>query len=346
MDKVEKVSIGGYAFTLEESACRAAQAYLSELEQFYGARGEGREIMEGIEERFAELLLEKVPAGSVAQRHHIEGVIAVLGRPDELERETEATETFENKEEKPRRRLYRDVSNKMVGGVCSGLAAYFNLDVAVVRIAAAVLLFVTLFSGFNHTPPIVSLSAVLAYLVLWICVPAARTVQQRCELRGEKGTADEVRKNVESGLREMGDFAGNVARSTTAHRLGRAFLVVLGMVFLAVGVSGLCVLGIGAFSRSFFGLGELYGEGMRYLNEISPAFDMAMSTSWAKILLLLALGLPFIGFLYAGLQLIFNFRVPSWHPGLVIFILWLIVIIILCVVAIACSLSDGSILFT
>lgn len=353
MDKVEKVNIGGYAFTLEESACRAAQAYLGELEQFYGVHGEGREIMEGIEERFAELLLEKAPAGSVAQRSHIEEVIAVLGRPEELERETEA---FDNEEkttekqdpaaEKPRHRLYRDVSNKMIGGVCSGLAAYFKLDVAVVRIAAALVLFITLFSNFDHIRPVLSLSAVLAYLVLWICIPAARTVQQRWELRGETGAVDEVRKNVENGIREVGDFAGNVARSSAAHRLGRAFLIVIGLFFLAAGVSGLSVIGIGAFTRNLFGLGEVYGEGLRYLGDYSPAFVTALSTPWVCILLLLALGLPFIGFLYAGLQLIFQFRVPSWHPGLVIFVLWLIIVIVLCVIAIACGISGATVLFS
>ena len=48
MDRVEKVSIGGYAFTLEENAFAATEAYLSELEKFYGSRPEGKEIMEGI----------------------------------------------------------------------------------------------------------------------------------------------------------------------------------------------------------------------------------------------------------------------------------------------------------
>ena len=348
MDKVAKVNIGGYAFTLEEDACRTVQAYLNELEQFYGTREEGREIMEGIEERFAELLLEKVPAGSIAQRSHMEQVIAVLGRPEELEREAEA---FDNKDAapsgqapaaesgKPRHRLYRDVSNQMIGGVCSGLAAYFKLDVAVVRIVAAVLLFITFFGGFSHTEAAVSLSAVVAYIVLWICIPPARTLQQRWELRGESGTVDEVRKNVENGIREMGDFAGSVARSTLAHRIGRAFLVAIGLIFLVVGVSGLCVIGIGTFTRNLFGLGELYGEGLRYLGDYSPAFVTALATPWVRVLFLLALGLPFIGFLYAGLQLIFHFRVPSWHPGLVIFILWLIIVVVLCVIALACALS-------
>ena len=343
MDRVEKVSIGGYAFTLEENAFAATEAYLSELEKFYGSRPEGKEIMEGIEERFAELLLEKTGTTGVGTLSGVKAIIAVLGRPDELERESDDYEQRppENtpEEEKPKRRLYRDVSNKMIGGVCSGLAAYFKVDVAVVRILAALLLTLSLFGGFQHGTQVVSLSAVMAYLVLWLCIPAAKTVRQRWELRGESGSVDEVRKNVEEGLHEVGDFAGNIANSTAAHRLGRAFLVFIGLIFLIVGTSGLTVVGVASFTHNLFGMGELYGEAMRELGDVSPHFVTALSTLWVRILVLLAITLPFIGFLYAGLQLIFNFRSPKWHPGLVIFVLWLIILIVLCVFALIIGFS-------
>ena len=59
MKPVEYVSIGGYAFSMEQDACSAAGSYLDELESFYLPRESGSEIMEEIEERMADLLIEK-----------------------------------------------------------------------------------------------------------------------------------------------------------------------------------------------------------------------------------------------------------------------------------------------
>ena len=59
MKPVEYVSIGGYVFSLENDACEAAKQYLSELETFYSKVESGSEVMEGIEERMSELLLEQ-----------------------------------------------------------------------------------------------------------------------------------------------------------------------------------------------------------------------------------------------------------------------------------------------
>ena len=65
MKPVEHVSIGGYVFSLEEDACAAARKYLEELGSFYSKVESGAEVMEGIEERMSELLLEKAGQGSI-----------------------------------------------------------------------------------------------------------------------------------------------------------------------------------------------------------------------------------------------------------------------------------------
>ena len=55
---------------------------------------------------------------------------------------------------RPYRKLYRDTDDQKVGGVCSGLARYFNVDPLLVRIAFVAL---TLMAG----------GAIVAYLLLW-----------------------------------------------------------------------------------------------------------------------------------------------------------------------------------
>jgi hypothetical protein len=49
--------------------------------------------------------------------------------------------------------------------------------------------------------------------------------------------------------------------------------------------------------------------------------------------------LPFLGMLYGSIMLIFHFKSPSWHPGLVIFVLWLIAVVALAILVIACGFS-------
>ena len=89
MKPVEHVSIGGYVFSLEDDACVAAREYLDELAAFYSKKESGAEVMEGIEERMCELLLEQMVGGGVVTLPMVEKVIATLGRPEAIEEETE-----------------------------------------------------------------------------------------------------------------------------------------------------------------------------------------------------------------------------------------------------------------
>jgi phage shock protein C len=61
------------------------------------------------------------------------------------------------------KKLYRSVSQKMLGGVCGGLAEYFEMDVSLIRlIFVAVCLVTALFP------------MTLFYLIAWIVVPVER----------------------------------------------------------------------------------------------------------------------------------------------------------------------------
>ena len=85
MKQIEKVSIGCYAFTLDDQAADACRSYLGELENHYNGTSGGREILDGIEERMAELLLDRAGADTVVTAPTIEAVIAILGRPEDIE---------------------------------------------------------------------------------------------------------------------------------------------------------------------------------------------------------------------------------------------------------------------
>ena len=216
MKPVEYVSIGGYVFSLENDACEAAKQYLSELETFYSKVESGSEVMEGIEERMSELLLEQSGRGGVVTLPMVEIAIATLGRPEAIEEESNedavsgdaASARNEEKDTddfKVKRKLYRDPSNGKVAGVCAGLGAFFGVDTTVFRIIFVVLTLAGcgffMRHGWLNTP---SMFAPIVYAILWICMPQAKTVRQRDELHGEKGTVDAISARIQSAAKEVG----------------------------------------------------------------------------------------------------------------------------------------------
>ncbi len=317
MNKVEKVSIGGYAFTLDERAYEVASAYLDELKSFYGKQMGGSEIMEGIEERMAELLLEKCGPDTVASEQDINAIIAILGRPEVIEESDGGAQA----EEKPaKKKLYRDLSNRVLGGVCSGLSTYFNIDVVLIRLAFALL---TLLSCFSRNGFVISIPVI--YLILWIAMPAARTVRQKLESKGESGTVDEISKKFADGTREVVE---EVRTAPLWKKFGRILGVIIGIVFLVGGTSGLSAGAIMAFK---FPAGSLAASTLiqRLFDYIPSEYVNLFSDPVVVTLVILCAVLPLLLLLYEGLKLIFNFKAPKWHPGLVIFVLWLIALVVL-----------------
>ena len=357
MKEVEKVSLGGYAFTLDNDAAELTAGYLGKLERFYAGREGGSEILEGIEERMAELLREKCGQDGVVSKPVIEGIIAILGRPEQIEEEGDSgsepgmtkggpgmskEESGPAKEEKPRRKLYRDMSDKVVAGVCSGLGAYFQTDKVLFRLIFAIGTAVTALSLGWHRGFSVSIQLLfpVLYLILWICMPPARTVRQRWEQRGEDGTILGIQQSIESGAREVGEAIQTVGQSNAWSEIGRIFEIIIGLILLAVGFSGLFAGGLAVFGtgalrhhgwmsgdRGFLGLGQLYNDGLSELYSEAPFIADAISQPWVQGLLILVVTLPFVGILYGSLKMLFGFKSPKWHPGLVIFILWLMSII-------------------
>ena len=331
MTEIEKVSIGGYAFTLEKAASEEVGKYLKNLEAHYLGKPGGKEIMEGIEERMAELLLERCGRNSVATMADIQSLIGILGRPERIEADDPEPEQAQAR---PQKKLYRDLENKRIAGVCAGLGNYFNFDVVAMRIIFCVITLALFFTGADEG--VWSLSGFAAYAILWLAMPAARTAQERWAMKGDAGTLDDIQRNIRNGVEEMGDAArrgmDEVRDTVRGHgnELGKIILLVIGIILLLGGVSGLA-------SVSVIGLKgpTLFSAPLdRFLDELSvdvPIFYDMVNTPWIMVLAVLAVVLPLIGLIYGGIQMIFGFKPPKWRPGLVIFILWLVVLVVLAV---------------
>src|SRR5882672_6114182 len=139
MKKIININLSGRVIPIEDSAYEKLQGYIESLRR-YIANEEGRdEIINDIESRIAELMNEKVRKGAPCITDaDIDEIAASMGRPEDFEAETMDTAADTSKqntrqeysyaERSTRRRLYRDSSDKFIGGVCSGLANYLNTD--------------------------------------------------------------------------------------------------------------------------------------------------------------------------------------------------------------------------
>ncbi len=320
MTDVQKVSIGGYAFSLEVEAYEIVKQYLDELNGYYSRLEGGSEVMEGFEERMAELLYEKCADDGVASAAEVREIIEILGKPSAIESdddpepkktEDEAASTAGRPKEK--KRLYRDPTNKMIGGVCSGLAAYFKCDVVLIRIIFIGLCVLTgvvsCNTGSDHFYT-VNLPIPVLYIILWIAMPEARTVQQRWQMGVSNPPAGAA-------------ATSSVSSQPIGSGLGRVLRIIIGIMLLLIGVSGLtCGVAV-MFGQSIFGW-DILKEGWDELTVHAPETLSMISSVFYQIALLLTCFLPFIGMLYAGIMMIFDLRSPSWRPGLIIFLLWII----------------------
>lgn len=350
MKPVENVSIGGYVFAVENDACSIAENYLKELESFYLPKESGAEVMEGIEERMAELLIEKCGPQGVVDKPSVEYAISVLGRPEAIE-EDEGEESGSGQNPSSSRqasrkrktgatagkKLYRDTANCRVAGVCSGLGAFLNLDPFVFRILFVVLTIAGCLAGFHEGGIHLlgfNLTFPFVYLVMWICMPAAKTVSQRDEMRGEKGTVDAISERIKSGAQEIGDAARNIGHDIQGSKLLRIMEVILGSVFSLGGIMCLAVLGALALSHGAWETSFLKNRILENIPEAGSLFLDSLHSLPMMISLGLIVWLPFVLVTYWGLMMMFGLKAPKWHPGLVIFTLWLVALVVLCVLTV------------
>lgn len=181
MNKVITINLNGKAFQVEERGFAKLQEYLTEAESRLAQDPSKDEIVKDLEQGIAEKLERFLnPNKNVITLDEAEGVLKEMGPVESVGAETgSGPKTDETKTSSGAKRLYRIEEGAMVRGVCTGLAAYFDVDVTVIRLIFAVLTILTHGVG------------VLIYIVMMVVVPRANTSAQKAAARGEPFTAQE-----------------------------------------------------------------------------------------------------------------------------------------------------------
>ncbi|RYY68610.1 MAG: PspC domain-containing protein [Chitinophagaceae bacterium] len=200
MKQVININFQGRVVPIEVSAFELLKQYTDSLNRHF-ANEEGKdEIINDIESRIGELFQDRLKSGSTCiTDEDVNAIIKSMGRPEDFEaaEETSSSNSSQAQTEPAtasmpfqagRKRLFRNENDKWIGGVCSGLANYFGVDVVVVRIIFAILFFSF---GFGLLP----------YLILWVAVPSTASA----ELGGMKkklyrDTDDKIIAGVCSGI--------------------------------------------------------------------------------------------------------------------------------------------------
>ena len=337
MKTTENISLAGYAFTIETDAYEELGAYLDEIRSCFSADPSAEEITADIEERIAELLREKCVSGMVVDLTMIRDIKKRIGNPKQFAQEeteqplnTDQQETAEPQQDKKaekkpwkNKRLWRNLDERILGGVCSGLGIYFGLDKVIFRIFFLILFFIG-FIGFDDGPYI--LFSALAYICLWIAMPAARTAEQKREMKGKPMNLRNYKEkdfDFEKEVKEVGESPAG----QTAKRAGGIFI---GIILLIMGLGGLlgCIFipAIPEIIENAMG-SHISHWGTLDAEEQLISDIVCNMNFWGLVLVML--GIMCVGMIYGGIMLLFDLRSPSWRPGLVIFIAWIISIFVI-----------------
>ncbi len=183
MKKTVSAAIGSTNFIIDEDAYARLDAYLAAFRAKLHAGADNAEVMSDLENRIAELAAAaRGGEGRVIDIAMIDDIIGRIGMPDGSAYRSESASSSAGRESaQPVHKFFRDPDHRSVGGVCSGLAAYFNIDITLVRVA-----FIVLF--------LCASSGLWIYLVLWIIAPNAKTPTEKCQLRGLEPTFENLSK--------------------------------------------------------------------------------------------------------------------------------------------------------
>ena len=309
MNKVKKCSISGVAFIFEDVAYNRLAEYIDSLKNAYKNSAECDEIIADIEARIAELILSvQSNQQQVVCLPLVENIIAQLGSAADISGDDTPADPVTAT--RIARRLYRDMNNCKLGGVCSGIGKYFNIDPVLIRLAMFAPLILLPIGGISYKIHWISnlggnLFAVMIilYLILWFVIPVAKTARQKLEMEGEAVTAKAIadHKDATDEQRAKSNIASFVAG------LGRIGVVLIkAFVFLLLFPLVAVVM---ALFAAIFACATGLGTDLLEFGNLATLADFGAGL---PILAVLTVLVPVLVVLYLLIMLVINRRPKGW----------------------------------
>ena len=224
MDKTYNISLGGFAFMIDEVAYNSLKRYLSDIKVSLRNSPGVDEIIYDVEYRMAELLRQKMMGREVVNPSDVVFLVETMGQPEDFYNE-------EFLDDEPSdgsggrnytksgigvKKLFRDPDDKMLGGVCSGIAHYIGVDAVWVRLFLVLMPFLDfIFLGISTG------MLIFTYIILWLIIPLAKTTSDKLQMRGEPVNVDSIKdffgnspENIRENVKDFGNDARRVAQNS------------------------------------------------------------------------------------------------------------------------------------
>ena len=330
MNKTININLGGTFFHIDEDAFGKLSRYLNAIKLSFKDPVGQDEIIRDIEARIAELFTEKLQSPTqVITLKELDEVITVMGQPEDYIIDEDIFEDSPKDKQKSTgsyKQLFRDIDNKFVAGVSSGLAHYLSIDAVWIRL---IWILLTVFSsGFF----------IIIYIIFWILVPPAISTSDKLKMsrepinisnierkiKEEASHIEEEVKNIdkEALKRNFSDFFGTVGKIVNV--LLTIISKFIGIVFILIAIIALVSIAIGLFTGT---LGAGSGNLLTF-NYINAVITTGTPLWFIYILFAVLFGVPLIALFILGLKLLFTNLKSIGRPAKVIlFIIWLASII-------------------
>ena len=313
MNKTVNINLAGIVFHINEDAFEILNNYLNALKNYFKNEEGADEILKDIEGRIAELFTERLNNKDAISIADVTEVTEIMGNPSQYDDEIEQEDRQENNNQEEdiiknkRKRIFRDADNRMIAGVCSGLAYFFGISVFWFRVIFIALLF-TVGGG------------PLMYIILWIAIPSAKTTAEKLEMKGEKVNINNIEKNIKDELSDLTEKVKNYDKKVTHNMIGFIRKITDFFTQLFVGVFKFIGSCFGMFAVLFGGIllfiissvllsnGEIFLE----LNQLFQyIFEAGTIPKNLKTGLILFIGIPIVTVILFGLKLINNTTIHS-----------------------------------
>lgn len=355
MNKTVTFNISGMVFYIEEQAYEKLKSYLQTIRGYFTGTDGGSDIVEDIESRIAELFSEKISASKQALlMSDVDAVIEIMGRPESFAGETAAKNNSSESQQNnstnasatsaasSRKRVFRDGEEKVIGGVCSGVSHYFDIDPIWLR-----LIFAISFFGFG--------AGFWVYIILWVIIPEAKTTADKLEMKGEPINIANIEKNIKEELESVRSSVSNLADDIKHKRNDKPFanfvnrlvsfitVVLKGFITIFAKILGGIAIFIGVlllivFSALFFGSDNVIQyvqfdeiESFSFNEVLDLIFASTAQLNMAKLGIALMLGAVIIALVFAGIRVFFKMQesrrlvkalsISMWSVGLVLCII-------------------------
>lgn len=317
MNKTVTVNIGGMVFHIEEHAYASLKKYLDAIRGHFTMSDGRDEIIQDIEGRIAEIFQQRLGTSrQVITEEDVNASMDIMGKPEDFGGSADngsSSSNYSSTTANPnplKRKLYRDADDRVIAGVCSGLAHRLGIDAVWIR-----LLFVAVFFAGG--------SGFLVYIILAVVLPKAITSTQKLEMRGEDVNISNIRRETEAGgekkdpsfISNFFDALGQILRAIfkfIIYFIGFIFAIVALCLIFAFVVGIMAMLGVGGITIPLV---------------ISDQFLSQGQQLWAMVSLFLLLGVPLIWVLYQLIKWMFRIQHSSRPLNIIVGCLFLLGII-------------------